>query len=70
MTRVATVRKADLDRVIRALKDAGQMVGRVEIRPGGIVEITPALTGVAPEPLTPLEQFRVDRARRNGERAA
>ncbi len=68
MTRAATVRKADIARVIQALKDAGQAVGRVIVRPGGEVEITPALTAALGAPLTPLEKARAERAAR-GNRA-
>lgn len=52
MTRVATVRKADLDRVFRAIRDDGQRVARVEVRPGGIVEIIAGLTSAAPNALS------------------
>lgn len=60
MSRVATVRKADLDRVLKALRDDGQTVGRVEIEPSGKVVILPG----APEgALTPLEKWRAQRDR-------
>lgn len=45
MPRVPTVRKADLDRALAALKAAGHQVARVEVKPGGDIII---LTG---EPL-------------------
>lgn len=59
MSRVATVRKADLDRVLKALRDAGQTVGKVLVRPGE-VEILPGSPEAA---LTPLEQWRVEHGR-------
>ncbi len=60
MSRVPGVRKADLDRAIKALKDAGCTVARVEVRPGGQVDIIPALTGAGQ--LDELEAWRVKRA--------
>jgi hypothetical protein len=48
MSRVPTVRKADLDRVLKALADRGQHAATIIVRPGGEVEITPALTTDAP----------------------
>jgi hypothetical protein len=59
--RSASVRKADLDRVLKALADAGETVGRVEVEPGGKVTI---LTGKPAATLTPLEQARARRAAR------
>jgi len=41
MPRAPTVRRSDLDRVLAALRAAGQDVARVEIRPGGEVVIVP-----------------------------
>lgn len=61
MTRVPTVRKADLDRVLKALADAGKEVGRVEVEPGGKVTI---LTGAPEATLTPLQRDLAERARR------
>jgi hypothetical protein len=55
------VRKADLDRVLKALADAGETVGRVEVEPGGKVTI---LTGTPAATLTPLQQARARRAER------
>lgn len=60
MARVATVRKADLDRVLKALRDDGQTVGRIEVEPGGKVVI---LTGQPEATLTPLERWRVENGR-------
>lgn len=68
MPRAPAIRKADLDRVLKALKDAGHGVARVEVRAGGQVDIIPV-------PLTPegaqgqgseLEAWRAKR----GDRAA
>jgi hypothetical protein len=41
MTRAVAVRKADLDRVLKALRDAGQAIRYVELRPDGHVIIVP-----------------------------
>lgn len=81
MPRVPTVRKADLDRAIKALADAGMTVAAVEVRPGGQVVITPkpassALTGAdpasqPPEPSQgPPEDLEAWRNRKRGLRAA
>jgi hypothetical protein len=49
MSRTPTLRKADLDRVLKALADKGLGVASVVVRPGGEVVITPtALTGQGP----------------------
>jgi len=81
MPRVPTVRQADLDRAIRALKGAGLGVGRIEVRPGGEVVIVPAplpkagddkpsLTPETPAgELSDLDRFRLEKQRR-GHRAA
>lgn len=66
MPRVATVRKADLDRVLKALTDRGLTVARVEVTPAGVNIIPGALTVTSVAPLTPLEQFRAERAKRVG----
>jgi len=58
MPRVPTVRKADLDRVLQALRADGQTIGRVEIEPGGKVTI---LLGKPEATLTPLERGRLER---------
>lgn len=60
MARVA-VRKVDLNRVLKALKDDGQTVGRVIVKPSGEVEI---LTGKPEATLTALEKSRAERDRR------
>jgi len=54
----ATIRKADLDRVLKALRDDGQAIGRVEVEPGGKVTIW---VGAAAASLTPLERARAER---------
>lgn len=82
MPRVPTVRAADLDRVLKALAKAGQVAGRVEVRPGGEVVIIPKAAPIAgaadPADLTPdmppgevsdLERFRAEK-RQRGLRAA
>lgn len=66
MSRVPTVRKADLDRVLKALRDDGQTVGRVEVEPGGKVVI---LTGKPDTTLTALELARARRGDREARRA-
>lgn len=76
MSRVPTVRKADLDRVLKALKDAGLTCGAVLVRPGGEVVITPAPAGEAPPTLTatPAGEQPADldswRVRKDGRRAS
>lgn len=81
MTRVPTVRKADLDRAIKALADAGMTVAAVEVRPGGQVVITPKpaptaltaddLASQPPEPSQgPPEDLDAWRHRKRGHRAA
>lgn len=65
MPRAPTVRKADLDRALKALKDAGESIGRIEVEPGGKVTI---LTGAPAATLTPLQQARARRAERAAER--
>lgn len=59
-TRAPTFRKVDLDRTIRALKDAGETIGRVEVEAGRVT----ILTGSEAVTLTPLEQFKAERAKR------
>lgn len=68
MSRVPTVRKADLDRAIKALRDAGYSVQRIEARPGGVLLIIPALTGAAGG--GQVDDLDQRRQRRNAERAA
>ncbi|MFI4936001.1 MAG: hypothetical protein ACHP7N_15390 [Caulobacterales bacterium] len=63
MSRVPTVRKADLDRVLKALMDAGETIDRVEVKPSGEVVI---LTGKQSAPLTLVGGAK----RRRGEPAA
>lgn len=65
MPRVPTVRKADLDRVLKALADAGQPVAGVVVKPGGEVHI---LTGEPAKPsLSALDGWR---EKQRGDRAA
>lgn len=56
----ATIRKTDMDRVLQAVKDAGEEIGGVEMKPDGTVVV---LTGRAGAALTPLQQWRADRER-------
>lgn len=76
MSRVPTVRKADLDRALRAIAAAGLGVAEIRVRPGGEIIITPGPKPNTAAPLTPeaepappadLDQWR---ARKNGRRAA
>lgn len=61
--RVPTVRQRDLDRVVKALKQGGQAVGRVEMRPSGEIVIFPAL---AASPLdSQVDDLDLWRARRD-----
>ena len=70
MARVPTIRKADLDRTMKALADAGFTVVEVRVLPGGEVKIIPALTGSTPKAeLTPLEEARARRAKRAAQTA-
>lgn len=70
MSRVPTVRKADLDRVLKALADAGQRVARIEVKPGGQVDIIPAdLTSANVTSLNALDRRRAERAQRAAQRA-
>lgn len=70
VSRVPTVRKADLDRVLKSLADHGQRPGTIIVRPSGEVEITPALTG---EPAggqgDDLDEWRRRRAERKAQGA-
>ncbi len=69
MSRVPTVRQADLNRVLRALKDANLTAGRIEVRPGGEVIIIPTSSTAQPASADPLEHWRQERARRAAQRA-
>jgi hypothetical protein len=66
MARVNTVRRSDLDRVLKALSHAGQAVVRVQIKPSGDAVIFPTL---APTPgesqMNELEAWRAKRAERS-----
>ena len=65
MPRVGTVRQRDLDRVMKSLSQAGQLVGRVEVRPTGEIIVFPAL-GVSPvdSNVDDLDGWRAQRADR------
>lgn len=69
MPRVPTVRKADIDRTLAALKAAGHDVARVELRPGGEVVI---LTGqpLPPQGAAPVSALDEWREKKRGARAA
>lgn len=70
MPRVPTVRKADLDRVLRALTDAGQRAASVVVRPGGEIVITPALTAdTSGQQVDDLTAWRTNRAQRAPQRS-
>jgi hypothetical protein len=64
MPRVPTIRKADLDRAIKALTDRGLTVGSMEIKPGGVVVITPLTAGAQVAQPDSLDAWRVKRAGR------
>lgn len=65
MPRVNTVRRGDLDRVLKALSHAGQTVARVEIRPSGEVIVFPTLaSSQADSQMSELEAWRAKRAER------
>lgn len=55
MPRIPTVRRADLDRTLKALQAAGYAPGQVEVRPGGEVVITPRALTAEPAPSQPDE---------------
>lgn len=68
MPRVATVRRSDLDRVLAALKAAGESIAGAEVQPGGAVRI---LTGEPMKPtdsvpVAPLDAWRQERGRGAG----
>lgn len=80
MPRRPSVRRTDLDRVIAALKAAGQAVAAVELAPGGAVRMivsaaTPITTTGAPlltvvgaeaNPPATLDTWREQKRRRGG----
>jgi hypothetical protein len=71
MPRAPAIRKADLDRVLKAIADAGQIVARVEIRPGGQIDIIPALTSdISASQLDELEAWRAKRGGRAAQRVS
>lgn len=65
MTRAATVRRSDLDRVLAALKAAGESIAGAEVQPGGAVRIlTGAPVAVTDSvPVAPLDAWREKRQR-------
>jgi hypothetical protein len=70
MSRGRAARKSDLDRVLKALRDAGQAIRQIEMRPDGGVLITPAaerpaLSGAGGE----LDEWRARRAQRSAQGA-
>lgn len=60
MSRRAAVTKADVARVVAALKSVGETIGAVEMKPDGTWRV---LTGEPEATLTPLERWRVERGR-------
>lgn len=68
MTRVPTVRSADVDRVLKAMKRNGTGVARIFLRPGEVEIIPGALTDDGPAPqLSDLDAWR---EKRRGGRAS
>ena len=71
MSRGGAVRKADLDRVFKALRDTGHTIRCVEIRPGGHVVIVPAAQNATletPEAAGELNALDDWRAKRHAQR--
>jgi hypothetical protein len=68
MSRGAAVRKSDLDRVLKALKDAGQAVRQIEMQPDGGVLITPAEGIALQASSSDLDEWRARRAARSADR--
>lgn len=68
MPRVPTVRRADLDRTLAALKAAGIEVARVELKPGGDITILTGAPIAATDstPVAPLDAWRERRQRGAG----
>jgi hypothetical protein len=70
MSRGRAVRKSDLDRVLKALRDAGQSVRQIEMRPDGGVLIVPAAENPGPFGAgAELDAWRARRAQRSAEGA-
>ena len=73
MSRVPTVRAADLARTLAALKACGFGPARVELQPGGGIVITPGpLTagGAGVTPAEPVDDLTVWRRKKHGRHAA
>lgn len=69
VSRGRAVRKSDLDRVLKALQDAGQTVRQIEMRPDGVVLITPAAESFGVSvPANELDTWRARRATRSADR--
>jgi hypothetical protein len=69
VSRGRAVRKSDLDRVLRALKDAGQAVRQVEMRPDGGVLIVPGdRLSLRGSDNNELDEWRARRAARSADR--
>jgi hypothetical protein len=63
------VRKSDLDRVLKALKDAGQAARQIEMRPDGGVLITPGEGLELRATSSDLDEWRTRRAARSADRS-
>ena len=68
MSRSPAVRKSDLDRVLKALKDSGQAIRQIEMRPDGGVLIVPGDRLAARTNETELDEWRMRRAARSADR--
>lgn len=68
MPRVPTVRRADLDRALAALKAAGFDVARIDLKPGGEITILTGepLAATDSAPVAPLDAWRERRQRGAG----
>jgi hypothetical protein len=70
MSRGRAVRKSDLDRILKALRDAGQTIRQIEMRPDGGLLIVPADEGPGlPGAGGELDAWRARRAQRSAEGA-
>ncbi len=70
MSRGRTVRKSELDRVLKVLRDAGQSVRQIEMRPDGGILIVPAADSPGPSSAgAELDAWRARRAQRSAEGA-
>jgi hypothetical protein len=68
VSRARAVRKSDLDRVLRALRDAGQAVRQIEMRPDRGVLIMPGERQSLHPRDNELDEWRARRAARSADR--